>query len=64
MIIIIFIYNHIAKYLCVYLCGNRSCRNSYDQDDSIYIGWEEGGTAHVVMSLKFAIIYEEVSYYT
>ena len=53
-----------AKYLCVYLCGNRSCRNSYDQDDSIYIGWEEGGTAHVVMSLKFAIIYEEVSYYT
>ena len=60
MFIIIFIYNHMAKYLC----GNRSCRNSYDQDDFIYIGWEEEGTAHVETSLKFAIIYKEVAYYT
>lgn len=53
-----------AKYLCVYLCGNGSCRKSYEQDDFIYIGWEEGGTAPVETSLKFAIIYKEVAYYT
>lgn len=59
MFIIIFIYKHMAKYVYIYVLMEAAESHMNKMILYILVGRREDET-----SLKFAIIYKEVAYYT